>query len=136
VPTEQEPASESAGSKQTERKLSELLDQLKSPLKQVQEWVNGGQLQSVVGELQEKAGRAQEQVERRLQALDEVRQGLQVHVKKQLEELKREGRTGAEAAGPPASDPPQPTEARGGQTKAPRAAQPKKRGGKKRTPPK
>jgi len=134
VASEQEPANESTGPKQTERKLSELLDQLQSPLKQVQEWVNGGQLQSVVDELQKKAERAQEKVERRLQALDEVAQGLQVHVKKQLEELKREGRTGAEAADLPGSEPPQRAEARGGQTKARRASQPKKRGGKKRTP--
>ena len=73
-----------------EGQLGGLLKQLRTPLKQVEEWVNRGDLQTVVDQLQEKAHRAQEEVERRLHALDEVRQGLEVHVRKQLEELKRE----------------------------------------------
>ena len=82
-----------------EGQLSGLLKQLRTPLKQVEEWVNRGDLQSVVDQLQEKAHRAQEEVERRLHALDEVRQGLEVHVRKQLDEFKRERQDLTERAG-------------------------------------
>ena len=59
-------------------------------MKQMQEWVSGGQLQSTIENLQEHAERAQEGVERRLRALSEVRQGLEIHVRKQLEAYRRE----------------------------------------------
>ena len=91
-----------------EGQLTGLLKQLRTPLKQVEEWVNRGDLQSVVDQLQEKAHRAQEEVERRLHALDEVRQGLEVHVKKQLEEFRRDRQDlteRAEAATPEVADP-------------------------------
>jgi hypothetical protein len=78
--TPQEPEGE-----QFERQVSSLLDYLQTPIKQVQQWVSSGQLQSTIEHLQEKAGQAQEGVERSLRALDEVRQGVQIHVKKQLD---------------------------------------------------
>ena len=73
-----------------ERQVSSLLEYLQTPIKQMQEWVSGGQLQSTIEHLQEQAERAQEGVERRLRALSEVRQGLEIHVRKQLEAYRRE----------------------------------------------
>ncbi|HEX8098689.1 MAG TPA: hypothetical protein VF660_00630 [Actinomycetota bacterium] len=123
-----------------EGQLSGLLKQLRTPLKQVEEWVSRGDLQSVVDQLQEKAQRAQEEVERRLHALDEVRQGLEVHVRKQLEEFRRERQdvpdgpqpAAAEPAGPqavvPVAVPPEtaPKTTAGPKTKKPRARKPQK----------
>ena len=70
---------------QFDRQVSSLLDYLQSPINRVQQWVSSGQFQSTIEHLQERAERAQEDVGRRLRALDEVRQGVQIHVKKQLE---------------------------------------------------
>ena len=73
-----------------ERQVSNLLGYLQTPIKQVQEWASGGQFQSTIEHLQEQAERAQEGVERRLRALKEVRQGLEIHVKKQLDAYRHE----------------------------------------------
>jgi hypothetical protein len=75
-----------------EQQVSNLLGYLRTPIKQVQEWVNSGQFQSTIENLQGQAERAQEGVERRLRALNEVRQGVQIHVKKQLEAYQQQGR--------------------------------------------
>ncbi len=77
-------------SRPVERQFSSLLEYLQTPLKQAQEWVSGGQLQSTIEHLQEQAERAQEGVERRLRALGEVREGLEIHVRKQLEAYRRQ----------------------------------------------
>jgi hypothetical protein len=76
--------------KPVDQQVSNLLGYLQGPIKQVQEWVNSGQLQSTIEHLQEQAGRAQEGVERRLRALNEVRQGMQIHMKKQIEAYQRQ----------------------------------------------
>ena len=76
--------------KPVDQQVSNLLGFLQGPIKQVQEWVNSGQLQSTIEQLQEQAGRAQEGVERRLRALNEVRQGMEIHVKKQFEAYQQE----------------------------------------------
>ncbi len=75
--------------KSVEQQVSSLLGYLQTPIKQMQNWVSSGQLQSTIDNLQERAERAQEGVERRLRALNEVRQGVQSHVKKQIEGYER-----------------------------------------------
>lgn len=72
-----------------ERQVSYLLGYLQGPIKHVQDWVSGGQLQSTIENLQEHAERAQEGVGRRLRAWGEVRQGLEIHVRKQLEAYRK-----------------------------------------------
>ncbi len=86
---------------QFDREESSLLDFLQTPIKQVQQWVSSGQLQSTIENLQEKAERAQEGVERRLRALDEVRQGVQSHVKKQLDAYQQQSKQQSAAPTPP-----------------------------------
>ncbi len=76
--------------KQVDQQVSSLLGFLQTPIKQMQEWVSSGQLQSTIDQLQEQAERAHEGVERRLRALNEVRQGMQIHMKKQLEAYQRD----------------------------------------------
>ena len=86
---------------QFDREVSSLLDFLQTPIKQVQQWVSSGQLQSTIEYLQEKAERAQEGVERRLHALDEVRQGVQSHVKKQLDAYQQQSQQRSAGPAPP-----------------------------------
>ncbi|HEX2089919.1 MAG TPA: hypothetical protein VHI54_08350 [Actinomycetota bacterium] len=76
--------------KSVEQQVSTLLGYLQTPIKQMQNWVDSGQLQSTIDNLQERAERAQEGVERGLRALNEVRQGVQTHLKKQIEDYERE----------------------------------------------
>jgi hypothetical protein len=126
--------------KQVDQQGSSLLGYLQTPIKQMQEWVSSGQLQSTIEHLQEQAERAQEGVERRLRALNEVRQGMQIHMKKQLEayqrdkeELMRRAET-AERAFPPetaaADVKPDATSKPKGRPAAKRPAAKKNRGGK------
>jgi hypothetical protein len=91
--------------KSDDQQMSNLLGYLQGPIKQVQEWVSSGQLQSTIEQLQEQAGRAQEGVERRLRALNEVRQGVQIHVKRQLEAYQQQARQEtADPAAPPQAE--------------------------------
>ncbi len=78
------------GRKTVEEQVSSLLGYLQTPIKQMQNWVSSGQAQSTIEQLQKQAERAQEGVERRLRALNEVRQGVRTHVKKQMEDYERE----------------------------------------------
>ena len=86
---------------QGERQVSSLFDYLQSPINRVQQWVSSGQLQSTIEHLQERAGRAQVDVGRRLRALDEVRQGVQIHVKKQLEAYQQQSQEQGRDQAPP-----------------------------------
>ncbi|HEX2069936.1 MAG TPA: hypothetical protein VHH54_07010 [Actinomycetota bacterium] len=86
---------------QFDREVSSLLDFLQTPIKQVQEWVSSGQLQTTIENLQEKAERAQEGVERRLRALDEVRQGVQSHVRKQMDAYQQQSQQRSAEPAPP-----------------------------------
>jgi hypothetical protein len=81
--------------------VGSLLDFLQTPIKQVQQWLGSGQLQSTIENLQEKAERAQEGVERGLRALDEIRQGVQSHVKKQLDAYQQQTQQQSVAPAPP-----------------------------------
>jgi hypothetical protein len=76
--------------KSVDERVSSLLGYLQAPIKQAQEWVSSGQAQSRIEQLQKQAERAQEGVERGLRVLNEVRQGVQTHVKKQIEDYQRE----------------------------------------------
>ncbi len=129
TPKEEEP-------KSVEQQLSSLLGYLQTPIKQMQDWVSSGQLQSTIENLQERAERAQEGVERRLRALNEVRQGVQIHVKKQIEGYQREDAGQQEEPGAP------PTEASSRRAEPPatssseRSAAPKAKGtGARKKPP-
>lgn len=84
-----------------ERRVSSLFGYLQVPIKQAQEWATGGQLESAMERLQAQAERAQEGVERRLRELNEVRRGVETHVKKRLEAYQREW--SEEAEEPPES---------------------------------
>ena len=121
-----------------ERQVSNLLEYLQGPIKQVQEWVGGGELQSKIEHLQEQAGRAQEGVERRLRALGEVRQGLEVHVRKQLEAYRREKKELIQRAEDasveePAAPPPAAARKASNQTGPPVPARPKTKPAAKKT---
>ena len=84
---------------QGERQVSSLFDYLQSPINRMQQWVSSGQLQSTIEQLQERA--AQLDVGRRLRALDEVRQGVQIHVKKQLEAYQQQNQEQSRVQAPP-----------------------------------
>jgi hypothetical protein len=86
---------------QFEREVGSLLDFLQTPISRVQQWLSSGQLQSTIENLQEKAERAQEGVGRGLRALDEVRQGVQSHVKKQLDAYQQQSQQRSTEPAPP-----------------------------------
>ena len=125
--------------KSVEQQVSTLLGYLQTPIKQMQNWVDSGQLQSTIDNLQGRAERAQEEVERGLRALNEVRQGVQTHFKKQIEDSERE-RTErrkrldaaiAQVLSPPAESPPQTSSSEGSAPRKAKGSPRKKAQGKK-----